>query len=70
MICGSENLVVTEKEGYAPDTGKGDKRKDYSADNASLSAEEPAYDVELEETDAAPVNRSNNYEKQSKFIKH
>ena len=46
---------VPEKEGDAPDARKGNKRVNDSAENRSLTAENPGNKVELKKTDAAPV---------------
>ena len=62
MICWREHFGITEEKRNAPDTGKSDEGKDYTADKASLTAEEPAYNIKLEKTDAAPVYGSYNHE--------
>ena len=47
---------VPEKEGDAPDARKGNKRVNDSAENRSLTAENPGNKVELKKTDAAQLS--------------
>ena len=45
----------------APKTGQADQRKDDAADHSIHTAEDPAHQIELEQTHQAPVDSADNY---------
>ena len=55
---------VSEKKGNAPDTRKGNKRINNSAENCSLTAENPCDEVKLKQTDTAPVEGADYHKSQ------
>jgi hypothetical protein len=56
IVCVDDGCFgVPEKEGDAPNARKGNKRIYDSAENRTLTAENPGNKVELKKTDAAPV---------------
>lgn len=59
-----DRFARTEQEGYAPETGQRDHRVDDTANEGVLPAENPRHDVELKQTDAAPVCGTDDDEKQ------
>jgi len=56
---------VTEEDRNTPYGGKRYQRVDHSANRGGLSAEEPCNDVKLENTDASPVQTSDDGKYQS-----
>ena len=50
----------TEKKRNTPNTCESDNCVDDSAENGILSAEDPGHNVELEKSDASPVERADN----------
>lgn len=62
--------VVAEKETDAPQTAETDNSEDYSRNDFTLTAEQPADKVEAEQTDKTPVDRTDDYERKRDFIKN
>ena len=61
LIVVFSNLVpLAEEQRNAPNTGQGHEGKHDAADRRALSAKQPAHNVELEQTDAPPVEGADN----------
>ena len=54
----------TEQKGNAPKSRQGDYRVDDTADKGILSAEDPRYQIKLEQANAAPVHGANDDQQQ------
>ena len=63
-----QNFVFTKEKRQAPDTRKSDYCINDTAQNSALAATDPRDDVKLEQTDAAPVDRTDNNEDQRNSI--
>ena len=62
LIVVFSNLVpFTEEQRNAPNAGQGYEGEDNAADGRALPAKQPAHNVELEQTDASPVEGADNY---------
>ena len=61
---------VSEEQGNAPDSRKGDNRVNNTAENVGGSAEYPCNQVKLEKTNESPVQRADDYKNKTNFIKH
>ena len=51
-------FIVHEQHRYAPNTGKGNNRIDYSCHDCGRAAADPCNQVEGEQTDESPVERT------------
>ena len=65
-----EEGVLTEKQRDTPDCREGNENIDDSAHNAALTAADEADEVELENTDAAPVEAADNEQRKRDSVKH
>ena len=61
---------LPEEQRDAPDTRQRDKGKNDTADCRSLATKGPAHYVELEQADAAPVDRADDHKDQSDSVQH
>ena len=64
----SYGQLFLEQEGYRPKSGQSDNGVNYSADDGRLSAEHRRNQVNAEQADAAPVERSDYYKDQCCII--
>ena len=55
VACSDSFIFGTEEKRDAPNSRQGNNNIDDSAYNRSLAAEDPSYQVELEQANAAPV---------------
>ncbi len=58
----------TEQKGNAPETCERDHSVDDAAYQRILSAEDPGYEVKLEQADAAPVDGTDDHEDQGNSV--
>ena len=65
-----ELLTVAEEQGDAPDTRQRDNGIDHAADGSALAAESPCHNVELKQSDAAPVDSADNHEDKRQSVQH
>ena len=72
VVCAGvgKQCVFPEQQGQAPYAGKRDQCVDDSADDRTLTAENPRHDVKLKQADAAPVERTDDDEDQRNSVKH
>jgi len=61
-------LDSAEKKGDTPDAGEANDCKYNSADSAQLSTEQPPYHIKTENTDAAPVQSTDNHQYKGQFV--
>ncbi len=61
---------MAEKQRNAPYPRQSHYGKNDPADDRRLAAENPAYDIELKQSDRAPVQRSDNHKDQSYSVQH
>ena len=61
-------LSCTEDKRNAPDTGKADDRVDDAGEQRRLSAADPSHNIELEQSDATPVEGADDREYQRNAI--
>ena len=61
---------IAEQKRDTPQRGERDQNVDDPADNARLTSEEEADDVELKQTYAAPVDAADDQQRQRNFIQH
>ena len=64
------NRSIPEKQGNAPQGSQGNDRIHDPASPSVLPAEDSGYQVELENTNGAPVEAADNCQQQCKFIQH
>ena len=60
--------LVFEQKCDGPETGKTDQSIDDTAGNGKLSAEQVSDNVDSEQTDTAPVQRADNYQRETDII--
>ena len=70
FLFGDQDFVVPEQQRDTPDTGQRNNGKNDPADHSGLSAEDPADDIKLEQTDGAPVDRSYDTKYKSYSVQH
>ena len=70
LHCGRFLVLVAgaEEERNAPESRKGNERIDDTCPKAVVAAEEPGNRVELEEPDAAPVERADDGQNESNTV--
>ncbi len=61
--------MSAEEQRNTPNAGKTDKRIDDAADDTALSAEQPSNQIELKNTDQAPVQRTDDAQDQCNRIR-
>ena len=64
VVVGQYLVPFAEKQRNAPQSRNGDQRKDDAADDGTRPAEDPGNDVELKQSDASPVDRTDHDQKQ------
>lgn len=69
MPLGDHGVFLgTEEQRNAPDARQGDHRVDNAGENGTLAAADPCNDVERKQSDAAPVQGTDNGENQGDFV--
>ena len=63
-------VLIAEQHGDAPQARRAHHGVDNAADQGGLAAEDGSHQVELEDADEPLVNRADNREQQSNFIRY
>ncbi len=66
VVC----FAASEKKGNAPKSCEGNQGVDDSGDDGLLAAADPCYEVELEKSDAAPVECADDNEYEGESVKY
>ncbi len=70
LVSGFHSVSIPEQEGDAPQSSQSDQCEDHTADSSSLATKQPANDIKLEDTDAAPVDGADDDQDQRNLVQH
>lgn len=70
LVSGFHSVSIPEQEGDAPQSSQSDQREDHAANSSSLATKQPANDIKLEDTDAAPVDGTDDDQDQRNLVQH
>ena len=64
------HIGASEKKRNTPKRRKANQGKDYAADKRCLTAEDPCDDIESEKTDTAPIETTDDSQRQRNLIQY
>lgn len=68
VILAFKGFGFTKQHRDTPDSGKAHQRVDHAADCSGLTPKKECHGIKAEQSDAAPVERADNGERQGKFV--